>query len=89
VKRCNKRKLNEAYHPTGRMHGLGNAELMQHDYRHYERTFTEYTEVTPERIRNLARVLFASKNTLELDIVPESRKRWMWLAGLFMKVWRR
>ena len=89
LKLFQKLRLREAYTPAGRMMGHGNAEALRNGFQEYEQMLQKYAEVTPERVRAQARALFAPSNTLELDIHPEHIKRWMWLAGLFMKVWRR
>jgi len=77
------------YSVMERMLGLGNAELIEGGYRKYEEALADLAAVTPERIRELARRLFAPENTLEIEVTPEKSRWWMPLAGLAMKVVRR
>jgi len=89
LRRFRKRRAAESYSVHKRMLGLGEAQLLEGSYLNYEVALEDLAAVTPERVRDLARVLFATENTLELDIVPEKTRWWMPLAGLFMRIWRR
>jgi zinc protease len=76
----------ESYSPGERVLGLGDAELVGGDYRKYERELEELAEVTPERVRSLARRLFAPQTTLELDIIPERTRWWLAPLGLLLRL---
>jgi zinc protease len=89
LRRFRKNRAGESYSAHKWLLGLGEAEMLEGSYQKYERALEDLTAVTPERVRDLAREVFAPGNTLDLDIVPEKTKWWMPLAGLAMKVWRR
>jgi predicted Zn-dependent peptidase len=86
LRRFRRNRAAESYSAHRRMLGLGEAEMLQGSYRRYEEALDDLAAVTPERVRDLARELFAADNTLDLDIIPEKTRWWMPLAGLFMKV---
>lgn len=87
LKRFRKTRYFECYEFETRMLKLGSAESLEGDYRAYERALRDLEAVTPERVRGLAERLFAPANTLELDIVPENLKWWMYPLGLALKLW--
>jgi zinc protease len=89
LRRFRKNRAAESYSAHKRMLGLGEAEMLEGSYLKYERALEDLAAVTPERVRDLARKLFAPGNTLDLDIIPEKTRWWMPLAGLFLKVWPR
>ena len=71
-KRARRDRAADTYNPQKRMMGLGRAELCQGGFECYEQKLERLARVTPEQIRALAQRLFASGNTLELDIRPET-----------------
>jgi zinc protease len=89
LKRFRMKLARANYSLMERMLGLGNAELVEGGYRKYEQALADLSAVTPERIRELARRLFAPENTLEIEVTPEKSRWWMPLAGIAMKVVRR
>jgi zinc protease len=89
LKQFRKDLAQAVYSPSRRMTGLGQAELLEDDFRLYERRLEALSSVTPERVRDLARRLFAPENTLELDLHPEKSPWWMWPAGLASRMWPR
>lgn len=84
-----KQKAQEMYSVRNRMSGYAQAEIEEGDFRKYETSIADLSAVTPDRIRQLGRRLFAGENTLELDLHPENLKWWMPLAGLVSRLVRR
>ena len=89
LKKYRKSRARDGYSCHRHMMGLGNAELLEGGYENYERGLEALSRVTPERIRELARTLFAPQNTLELNITPENTRWWMLPVGLFTRIWPR
>ncbi len=89
LKRFRKSQAQDGYSLENRMMKLGEAQLLEGDYRKYDQRLAELKDVTPDRVQRLARELFAPENTLELDLTPENIKWWMWPVGLIMRVWPR
>lgn len=89
LRRFRRERAAESYSAKRRAMGLGEAEMLEGSFERYDQAPADLAAVTPRRVRDLARTLFAPANTLDLDIVPEKRRWWMPLAGLFMKVWPR
>ena len=85
LRRFRRDRAAESYSCRRRLEGLGEAELREGGYARYERALQDLAAVTPERVQDLARRLFAPENTLELDVVPERTRWWMPLAGLFAR----
>ena len=77
IDRYRKAKAWDGYSAEKRMFGLGDAQMMEGDYRKYVQMLSDLAAVTPERVRDLAASLFAAENTLELDVAPEQTKWWM------------
>ncbi|MFH1707591.1 MAG: pitrilysin family protein [Planctomycetota bacterium] len=86
LRRFRKGQARARYDVADIMFGLGQAELLEGGFVRYEQMLADLAAVTPGRVRDLARTLFAPVNTLELDIHPEHQAWWIPLAGLFMKV---
>lgn len=87
LKRFRKSRAQDSYSPEKHMLGLGEAQFLQGDYRKYDDSLADLERVTPERVKDLARKLFDSENTLELDLTPEHTKWWMWPLGLLTRLW--
>jgi zinc protease len=85
LKRFRKHRAHDAYAPDKHMLGLGEAQFLQGDYRRYDEGLADLERVTPERVRALARRIFAPGNTLELDLTPEHTKWWMYPLGLLTR----
>lgn len=77
LKQFRKMKASDRYSNQDRMMGLGAAEVLEGSYERYERSLEALAKVTPQRMQELARRIFAPQNTLELDIKPENRCWWM------------
>ncbi|MAE62748.1 MAG: hypothetical protein CMJ18_00630 [Phycisphaeraceae bacterium] len=89
VKNFRKQRAFENYSPQSRMMGLGKAEALDGDYARFEGELDELAAVTPQRVAELARRIFAPENALELDITPEKSRWWLVPIGLAMKLWPR
>ncbi len=89
LKRFRRDRAGDGYSARARMEGLIQAEVREGDYRRYADALADLEAITPDRVRQVARRLFAPENTLELDVQPEHTPWWSWPAGLAMRVWRR
>ena len=85
LRRFRKSRAAQQYSVHKRLLGLGEAEALEGSFRKYEQAEADWAHVTPDRVRDLARALFAPDNTLELDVVPEKSRWWLPVAGLIMK----
>ena len=89
LKQFRKQRAHDAYSPSEKMMGLGEAEMLEGDFRKYEEGLEDLARVTPERVQAAARRLFAPGNTLELDIHPETSKWYLAPLGLLWRLWPR
>jgi predicted Zn-dependent peptidase len=77
---------NDTYSHQARAQGLGHAELFEGGFEHYHHALEHIAAVTPQRVRDLARSVFAPENALSLDVTPQHTRWWMWALGLFLRM---
>ena len=89
VKQFRKDRAHDAYSLEQRMFELAKAELFAGGFETYERDVEALSQVTPQRVQQVAAALFSPDNTLSLDLTPARSRWWMAPVGLAMKIWPR